>query len=319
MKVNESIAITVSEFLSREEAEKIAAAQWGKPNSWWSVIDWLYQGKTTTDCFNVYAQNSNGDVVGRLFCLQNDTDKKLWYYGDLSVVPQYRRRHIAEKMLKAAENRLIEKGCCSLRTYVEPENSASLALHSKNGFVQKPYEAFNELINDGDLMLEKPLYPYEAVPIKQNENIRNYARYVADIFYEASGSLHCNTIMLDEWQRVLSATDEDEVHFLICRRAMPCAYLKLNGLCSDDKTGWISMLAVHPAFHRQGIGEFAVRLAEQYLQDLGKSKVLIKTTADNISAQKLYEKCGFSVCENVEYVNGDGVKRKGFVFSKMQK
>ena len=317
MNANENIIVTVSEFLSNEIAEKIALIQWGEPQSW-GIISWLYQGKTTTDCFNVYAQNANGDVVGRLFCLKNDTDKNLWYYGDLLVVPQYRHRHIAEKMLKAAEDKLLEKGCCTLRTYVEPENSISIALQNKKGFVQKPYTTFNELINDGDLMFEKQLYPYEAVSINPKDNIRNNARYVTDIINANSDTLHCGTITFGEWFKILSAADEDEVHFLICKKAIPCAYLKLNGLHNDDKTSWISMLAVHPAFHRQGIGEFAVKFAKQYLHNLGKSNVFIKTTADNISAQKLYEKCGFSICENVEYTNSDGVKRKGFVFSKMQ-
>lgn len=49
------------------------------------------------------------------------------------------------------------------------------------------------------------------------------------------------------------------------------------------------MLAVEPAFHRKGIGSYAVSYAEGFLRDMGKSIVKIHTTSDNLSAQRLYE------------------------------
>ena len=79
---------------------------------------------------------------------------------------------------------------------------------------------------------------------------------------------------------------------------MPCAYLKVNGLESGDNIGWISMLAVEPAFHRKGIGSYAVSYAEDFLRDMGKTIIKIHTTLDNIPAQKLYEKCGYILSDN---------------------
>lgn len=79
---------------------------------------------------------------------------------------------------------------------------------------------------------------------------------------------------------------------------MPCAYLKVNGLESGDNIGWISMLVVDPAFHRKGIGSYAVSYAEEFLRDMSKSIIKIHTTSDNTPAQKLYEKCGYILSDN---------------------
>ena len=87
--------------------------------------------------------------------------------------------------------------------------------------------------------------------------------------------------------------DPDEKHFFICKGAVPCAYLKINGLESGDETGWISMLAVAPSFQRKGAGTYAVLFAEKFMRSMGKSVVKIHTTNDNIPAQSLYGKCGF--------------------------
>ena len=121
------------------------------------------------------------------------------------------------------------------------------------------------------------------------------AQYIAAIFGSNAEALHSRTIPYREWCGLLSANDPDEKHFLICKGAVPCAYLKVNGLESGDETGWISMLAVAPSFQRNGAGIYAVRFAEEFLRNVGKSCVRIHTTRDNLPARSLYEKCGYSL------------------------
>lgn len=58
------------------------------------------------------------------------------------------------------------------------------------------------------------------------------------------------------------------------------------------------MLVVDPAFHRKGIGSYAVSYAEEFLRDMSKSIIKIHTTSDNTPAQKLYEKCGYILSDN---------------------
>lgn len=293
---NESIAIFPTEFISDELAEKIAQAQWNNPEQYNGIVHFAFCGKTETDCFNVIAENETVDVVGRLFCLQNNEDKRLWYYGDLFVVPEYRRRHIAQRMLEFAENVLFDKWCSTLRCYVEPENEASLAFQAKVGFTERPYQSFNELINDGQLMFEKELPTFNAA----EAHGKIAAQYISAIFGRNAESLHSRIIPYREWCELLLSDDPDEKHFIIRKGAVPCAYLKVNGLESGDETGWISMLAVEPHFQHRGIGSYAVRFAEEFLRNVGKSHVKIHTTEDNLPAVSLYEKYGYTRCDYIE-------------------
>ncbi|MGN0687899.1 MAG: GNAT family N-acetyltransferase [Oscillospiraceae bacterium] len=293
---DETISITVSEFLSPVLVKQIAMAQWNKAEWSSSITNWVYESKTQTDCFNVIAKNECDEVVGRLFCLQNKENHSLWYYGDMFVVPEYRRRHIAEQMLTLAEHTLIDKWCRTLRCYVEPENIPSKNLQKKFGFTERPYEKFNDLLNDGQIMFEKELAAFNVVEAKSKED----ARYVTEIYGKNIEALHGNEIMFDEWNKLLSSGDTDEKHFLILKGAIPCAYLKVNGLEIGDNIGWISMLVVEPAFQGKGVGTYSVSYAEEFLHSMGKTTVKIHTTADNIPAQKLYEKCGYSLSDDGE-------------------
>ena len=93
---------------------------------------------------------------------------------------------------------------------------------------------------------------------------------------------------------VFAADDPDERHFLICKGALPVAYLKLNGLQSNGKA-WISMLFVSPSFRRQGVGRFAIRFAEQYVGEQGFASLSVQTDADNTAAIRCYTNCGYQI------------------------
>lgn len=300
----EIITITVREYLSCELAKKIAELQWQRTDWYDSIRYWIYDGKTNTDCFNVIAQNEYGEVIGRLFCLQNQTNPKLWYYGDLFVRSEYRRRHIAKKMLDSAMEILKDKGCEIIRAYVEPDNIPALKLQKNLGFMEKPYSTFNNLINDGQLMFEKELGPiYEVITAKDSDD----AKYITRFYGKNAEILHGKEIMYGEWCKMLSEKDTDEENFLICRGAMPVAWLKINGLDCGD-IGWISMLAVEPAFQRKGIGRFAVEFANEFLHSKGKQKIGVQTTDDNIPALALYKKCGFTEVGKYDCIAEDGLK-----------
>ncbi len=311
-KMNEMLTLTVSDYLSLELAEKIAEAQWHRREWACTIKQLLYDGKVSGDCFRVVAKNERDEVVGSLFCLRNQRNPKLWYYGDLFVVPEYRRRHIAEKMLLMATNTLCDRDCRMLRTYVEPENTASLRLQEKLGFVERPYEIFDDLLNEGQLMFEKELSHYVAVPAESEWD----ARFITIIYMSNVEVLHGTEILYKEWCQVLSEKDSDEAHFLIHRGAMPCAWLKLNGL-ADSEIGWLSMLAVEPTYQRRGVGEYAVHFAEEYLRGKGKRVVAIHTTEDNLPAKKLYEKCGYVLTAMEEREGDDGKRRLCHTYEKV--
>lgn len=311
--MNETITITASDYLSHGLAEKIALMQWHskEPQFINGIKHMIYDGKLFSDCFNVIATNANDDVVGRLYCLKNQEDPFLWYYGDLVVSPEYRRQHIATKMLTCAISALMSRKCHVLRTYVDPGNIPSIKLQKTFGFFEKPYKTFDNLLNEGRIMFELEPEHYNVIRASEGK-----ARFVTMLYGENQEALHGAAIMFDKWKELLSMNDPDEAHFLVCKGAMPCAWLKINGLQGND-IAWISMLAVHPKMQKQGIGKYAVGFAEKHVKEKGFNKLGIHTTEDNIPAQNLYKKCGYFATECGDCATGDGRKRKGYTFEKL--
>lgn len=109
-------------------------------------------------------------------------------------------------------------------------------------------------------------------------------------------ALHTDIITLDEWQKSFAEAenDADEENFIVYNKDIPCGWLKLNGLKSND-IAWISMLVVSEKFKHQGIGKFAIEFAAQYLKHRGYRYIKLQTTTDNSVALSLYSNCGFTI------------------------
>ncbi|HBL84697.1 MAG TPA: hypothetical protein DDZ99_07305 [Clostridiales bacterium] len=194
-RLHEIISVFTSEYLSHELAEKIALMQWHtkEPQFTNGVKRMVYDGKLFSDCFNVIATNTNNNVVGRLYCQTNQEDPFLWYYGDLAVSPEYRRQHIATKMLTCAISTLMSRGCHVLRTYVDPDNIPSIKLQKTFDFLEKSYKTFDNLLNEGQTMFELELEQYNVIPASADE-----ARFVTMLYGENQEALHGAVIMLDK-------------------------------------------------------------------------------------------------------------------------
>lgn len=307
--MNEIITIQITDYLSLD-----LAAQWCSASPQWvnRIRSFNFDSKCDTDFFHVVATGRDGRLVGRLNCLQNAEDPTLWYYGDLFVLPDFRRAGIASGMVRAAVGRLRERGVRTLRCYVKPDNAASLALQRSLGFVERPHHPFDQLQNDGQLMFELDLpAPYEMVPYAAIDE----PRFIMKLHRLNQEALHDRRVSLAEWREIMATPDEDEAHFFVCLGCVPVAWLKLNGL-SGTRTAWISTLAVGLRWQRRGVGRYAVGFAEEFLRAHGFSEVRIKTTQDNLAAQNLYRACGFCVIDDSPYHTGDGVLRAGYTFSR---
>jgi GNAT superfamily N-acetyltransferase len=275
--------------------EQISQNQWKSSSPQFTnrsrqyIFDELVNGN---DCFGVIATTSRNQVIGRIHCVKNESDPCLWYYGDLFVTPEYRRNGIAKQMILAAINYLSEIGATNLRCYVNPNNVPSRNLQVILGFSEKLFEPFNGFINDGEIMYELDLpSPLTVIPATINE-----AYFVRILFAQNRDVLNHGNITLSEWKEILSVEDPDEKHFLVCKGAMPIAYMKINGLLNTD-IAWISMLFVAKNFQRQGIGSFALNYAEQYVKGLGFNTINIQTDKENIAAINCYSNSGYHIYE----------------------
>jgi len=65
---------------------------------------------------------------------------------------------------------------------------------------------------------------------------------------------------------------------------------------------WIlNDLYVHQDFRKKGVGEALIRHTFEYARKTGRTKVMLETGKDNIQAQKLYEKIGFTRSTSMIY------------------
>lgn len=75
----------------------------------------------------------------------------------------------------------------------------------------------------------------------------------------------------------------------------PVGYIGVHNVLGE---GEITMVAVHPDYRGKGIGEKLVRSLLDYEKNNGVTRVNLEVREGNISARKLYEKCGF-MCDGL--------------------
>lgn len=113
-----------------------------------------------------------------------------------------------------------------------------------------------------------------------------------EIFCEVPSSVEKWIDTIGMWLK-----DEDEKDYIIVKKSdgqyLGCA--GINGLLSDDKVGWIKMIAILPEFWGKGYGSCAVKCLKDIFAQKGFGKVRLWTDKSNIRAQKCYEINGFQV------------------------
>ena len=293
--MREIITIQVSKFLRDELAKKIAQMRWGTSAPQYvncvrnAVFNELTDGN---DCFEVIAAAPEGKVVGCLHCIRSETDFSLWYYGDLFVAPEYRRMGIARQMIETAISRLSETGAAALRCYVDPGNIPSRNLQKSIGFEEKPFETFNSIINDGQIMHEIRIPGcFCVIPATVNE-----ACFVRIMFAQNKNELKTEDISFNEWKEVLSADNPHEKHFLICKGAVPACYIRLSGTPGETEAR-ISMLFAAKELQRCGAGTFALHFAERYAKENGFDFIAASADKNNPAAENCFLKCGYTASE----------------------
>lgn len=313
MNEEKTVTITISNNLTNELIEKIAYAKYAKslPAYADNLRYMMFCDKYETDCFHVVATNGNEKVCGYLYCIQNNTNPKLWYYGDLFVIKEMRRLGIACQMVRAAMAHLSDIGATSLRVFVDRGNVPSQKLQYSLGFTEKTYEKFNDIDNEGQIMFEKTI----QVPMSFISATVNEARYIMALYTENKHALHGERISYSNFQDQLSLKNEDETNLLFFKGAMPVAWLKINGLLNKS-TAWISMLVVHNKFRRQGIGKYAIEYTEELVKREGFTTVKIHTTEDNNAALKFYSSMGYEIIEKEFVLFGDDVNGMQLTLSK---
>ncbi len=241
------------------------------------------------------------------------------YIMEFYVKPEFRHKGYGKAMFERLEDHFASYGTKMMYLTADPVTG-------------KPFWEAMGFINTGVLSPENKLPIYEK-PVRKLkiEQIHppvyratlldeDMIIYVSEIMDDQNNlnAIHTNRFSFNEWRETFKASqnDFDEANFIICRDLIPYAWLKINGL-NNPEMSWISMLVVFDRFKRQGAGTFAVEFAESFIRSKGKTKIGIHTTKDNIPAQNLYRKCGYSAVNLKEGTSPDGTKQMVYTFEKV--
>ncbi len=253
--------------------------------------------------FCVVCENSNNELVGFLMCLKDIYNEKRYMHSDLKVREDYRRMHIASKMLKATISEVVRIGGESLCCTVHPKNIPSINLHEKLGFVKTELKEFANYIENTDNWMNY----YEMIFETNNYLIfMDFSRafcFIERIYDENKTNLDFKIKSVSELRKEIEE-QTDTRYFTVIDGAIPCAFVKITGF--DTDTIWIEAIAVLSNKQNQGIGTFALKEIEAKLQDIGKSKIKVKTPTNNPKIR--------AFLENLNYKEID---KQNMVFEKL--
>ena len=263
----------------------------------------------------------NKTLIGFLYGKVDHPDHKGFikagygYVMEFFVLPAFRRNGYGKEMALHLEKQFRQDGV--KRMYLTADPVTGQPFWEAMGFV-KTGETSPE--NHLDIY-EKQIPHFNTVALKDD---MNHLVFVCNLLTSPSNvsALHLKEIAENEHSRFyqemkeafIRNTEEDEHNFIIRKGVVPIAWLKLNGFSNDSL--WISMLIVHKKYRNLGAGTFALQYAEKFALSTGRQHIYLHTTQDNISAQSLYQKAGFKIVEETNYVNEDNTNLVRYTFHK---
>lgn len=212
----------------------------------------------------------DGQMVGFVFNgLRNLNGVKTAYDCGTGIIPEYRSKGIGNKILKATEEILIQKGVRQYLLEVIQENGPAVKLYKKQGFeITRELNCYDLKISDcvenGDESLELA-------------DVRGINYHPAFFDFQPS------------WQNAPESVLEipDKFSCVVCKEAnMTIGY----GII-ETETGDIPIIAVHPAWRRKGVGKRILNKLLSINQSDNIRAINIESTA--ISANDFLRSAGF--------------------------
>lgn len=152
----------------------------------------------------------------------------------------------------------------------------------KNRAIDKEHE-----VNIKPVLKEDIKFIYE---VSNNEEIMR-------IFHDKPTTLNQWQNFIEEWEK-----DVDEQNYIISRvcDGVEVGWLGINGLLSEDKIGWIKVIAISPDYWSCGYGRQAVEKVKAIFKSKGFRNIKLWTDACNKRARRCYESNGFVIQKIVE-------------------
>lgn len=228
-------------------------------------------------------------------------EEKKGFILSLAVLPEFRHRGIAKRMLSEAIGSLKQRGMRVATAWAQTDRVACVHLYESFGFKRvRSSSLMKRSLRDISTVEHSAPVNLREAKIESNEDIALINKLDNEAFKEHFNYRPVTTdetrYMLLEmpWWRHQKAgfaiLDDRPVGYVIAG-----VDVELNRE-KNVKHGMILDIGVLKAFRRRGIGSTLIFTAAEYLQSLEMENALLYVDDQNITgAMKLYEKVGFKV------------------------
>jgi mycothiol synthase len=254
-----------------------------------------------SNCF--VAVTPDGTIVGSAGIEIFDPEKgQAHSYGN--VHPDYRRRGIGTRLVRATEARLVERARTEIQPdrplfilrYIPDTNTGDIALLEAEGY--QPVRYFYEMRIDLDGPIEPPRFP-DGISLRPFDQARDaQAVYRADMD-AFSGHWGFSEFSFDKWaHEFIERPDFDPSLLLIAWHGPDIAGLCLNYPWRDAQAeiGFVDDLGVLQAYRRRGLGLALLRESFRRFQKRGYRQAnLFVDTGNATNALALYKRAGMHV------------------------
>lgn len=134
-------------------------------------------------------------------------------------------------------------------------------------------------------------------------------RMITDNLEKRAIMAHCECAFIDTSRHTEGLVEK------ICKYAIflasysedtPCGYVAFYANDSETKSAYITMIAVHPDFHRSGVGKLLLNAAIGISKQYGMTQLRLEVDLDNVGAIRFYQKNGLEIegkaGENSQYM-----------------
>jgi len=244
----------------------------------------------------------NGQPVGMVQALVDKfREEKKGFIQTLAVLPEFRRRGIAKKLLFEAVSTLKRRGMVAAGAWAQTDKPICTHLYESSGF---------KLVRTTSLMKASLLETQETdtnetVSLKEaqttsREDIASINKLDNEAFIE-----HFNhrPVTVEETEYMLLKTPwyRRQIAWLAILENQPVGYIVAGidmGLNQEKhvKYGWINDIGVLKPFRRRKIGATLMKTAMRYLKSREMVNALLYVDDQNVTgAAKLYETVGFKL------------------------
>ncbi|NLO47639.1 MAG: GNAT family N-acetyltransferase [Clostridiales bacterium] len=183
------------------------------------------------------------------------------------------------------------------------DNTAVTLLTIENGIMSLKYMNDDSHLSDALSSFRKETWWKEEdardsrnmrfVPMNLKSDGKTYLACYKDAWQEAHGTHAGFTNIYLVWAKSRSASDPHSVARAYLQNK-PCGIIELaKESVTDDQSGHIAFLYLDPPYRGKGLAVQLIGYAVWYYRRLGRTKLRLKVSADNLKARSLYKKYGF--------------------------